>query len=329
MKSVEEVMARLDPKIRKHLQTADSAIIEKQKTPVPTLNDALNGGLAFGRQVLIYGTKSSGKTMMCLQTVAQAQRDGRVCAWVDAEKSYDPKWAARLGVDNESLIYVSANSVNDIVRHVSALIEAEIDIVVIDSISAGLSGAFFDKDGKMKDLEDTGQIGSDAKAWTHAVKMFNYLNENTLIILISQARTHIGNSYTESIPTGGQAVKFFSSTIIKLASNNSTDIKYRKVVKNGKALSVPQGRQIHWKIQYNKTGEPEKTGEYTLYFAGDQVGIDWAADIFNKAASLDIIQRAGTWYTVYGKQLQGADNAIEYIKENEEVFNQLLKDVND
>jgi recombination protein RecA len=100
------------------------------------LNKQLNGGLAYGRQVLIWGNKSAGKSSFCLQMIGQAQKEGKICAWIDSEQSYDPKWAQRLGVDSESLIYSPARTINDMVDVATQLMSAGVDMIVVDSISA-------------------------------------------------------------------------------------------------------------------------------------------------------------------------------------------------
>ena len=186
---MEEILAKLDPKTRARLQLATTVNVEKQKTPSIGLTMSLKGGLGFGRQVLVWGNKSAGKSSFCLQMIGQAQKDGKTCAWIDAEASYDPAWATRLGVDSEKLIYSSAKSINDMVDVAQQLMEAGVDIIVVDSISALLPAIYFEKDSSdLKKLEDTKQIGAEAKDMTHAVKMLNYANKNTLLVLISQQR---------------------------------------------------------------------------------------------------------------------------------------------
>jgi len=104
MTTIEEALAQLDPRIRKNLTTGVGFKTEYQATPSFGLNRALNGGLPYGRQVLIWGSKSSAKSSLCLQMIALAQQEGKLCAWIDAEMSYSEEWAKALGVDTENLI---------------------------------------------------------------------------------------------------------------------------------------------------------------------------------------------------------------------------------
>jgi len=158
---LDEILAKLDPKTRARVQSAQDIHIEKQKTPSIGLTDALKGGFAYGRQVLVWGNKSAGKSSFCLQMIAMAQKDGKTCAWIDAEASYDQAWAEILGVDSSKLIYSPAKTVNDMVDVATKLMDAGVDLIVVDSISALLPAIYFEKDGnEMKDLQDTKQIGA-------------------------------------------------------------------------------------------------------------------------------------------------------------------------
>jgi adenosyl cobinamide kinase/adenosyl cobinamide phosphate guanylyltransferase len=189
---IESVLAKLDPKTRARVQSAQDIKIEKQLTPSIGLNFALRGGLGYGRQALVWGNKSAGKSSFCLQMIALAQKEGKTCAWIDAEASYDQSWAEKLGVDSSSLIYSPAKTINDMVDVATKLMDAGVDLIVVDSISALLPAIYFEKDGnEMKDLQDTKQIGAEAKDMTHAVKMLNYANKNTLLVLISQQRNQV------------------------------------------------------------------------------------------------------------------------------------------
>ena len=170
----EEILASLDPKTRQRIQLATNVSAERQKTPSIGLNMALKGGLGYGRQILIWGNKSAGKSSFCLQMIAQAQKEGKTCAWIDSEHSYDAEWAGKLGVDSSSLIYSQAKTINDMVDIGTQLMDAGVDIIVVDSISALLPAIYFEKDStELKKLEDTKQIGAEAKDMTHAVKMLN------------------------------------------------------------------------------------------------------------------------------------------------------------
>ena len=327
----EEILAKLDPKTRARLQLATTVNVEKQKTPSIGLTMALKGGLGFGRQVLIWGNKSAGKSSFCLQMIGEAQKAGKTCAWIDAEASYDPAWAARLGVDSESLIYSPAKSINDMVDVAQQLMEAGVDIIVVDSISALLPAIYFEKDSSdLKKLEDTKQIGAEAKDMTHAVKMLNYANKNTLLVLISQQRNQFGSMHASHIPTGGMAVKFFSSTVIKLWASEADANAIKSGIQVGdKIIEQKVGRPVNWIIDYNKTGPMGLSGQYDFYFQGDKVGVDSVGEILDVAEMMGIVQKGGAWYTVGEERFQGRTKTVEYIRENPDIQEKLIKEIYD
>ena len=325
----EEILAKLDPKTRARVQIATTVDIEKQKTPSIGLNMALKGGLGFGRQVMIWGNKSSGKSSFCLQMIAEAQKNNKTCAWIDAEASYDANWAAKLGVDSEKLIYSPAKSINDMVDVATQLMEAEVDIIVVDSISALLPAIYFEKDStELKKLEDTKQIGAEAKDMTHAVKMLNYANKNTLLVLISQQRNQFGTMHASHIPTGGMAVKFFSSTVIKLWSSEAEANAIKAGVKVGdKILEQKVGRPVNWIIDYNKLGPMGLSGQYDFYYQGDNLGIDRVGEILDSAEMVGVVQKGGAWYTINEERFQGRNKALEYLRANPDVVELLQEKI--
>ena len=325
----EEILAKLDPKTRKRVQLATEIEIERQKTPSIGLNLALKGGLGFGRQILIWGNKSAGKSSFCLQMIAEAQKAGKTCAWIDAEASYSAEWAERLGVDSSTLIYSPAKTINDMVDVAVQLMEAEVDVIVVDSISALLPAIYFEKDGEeLKNLQDTKQIGAEAKDMTHAVKMLNYANKNTLLVLISQQRNQFGSMHASHIPTGGMAVKFFSSTVIKLWSSEAEANAIKNGVQVGdKIIEQKVGRPVNWIIDYNKLGPPNLSGQYDFYYQGDHIGVDEIGEVLDVAEMMGIVQRGGSWYTIEEERFQGRTKAIEYLRENQDIVNKLKEKI--
>jgi len=325
----EEILARLDPKTRQRIQLATDVSAERQKTPSIGLNIALKGGLGYGRQILVWGNKSAGKSSFCLQMIGMAQKEGKTCAWIDSEHSYDAKWAESLGVDSTSLIYSSAKTINDMVDVATQLMEAGIDIIVVDSISALLPAIYFEKDStELKKLEDTKQIGAEAKDMTHAVKMLNYSNKNTLLVLISQQRNQFGSMHASHIPTGGMAVKFFSSTVIKLWSSEAEANAIKSGIKVGdKILEQKVGRPVNWIIDYNKLGPMGQSGQYDFYYQGDQVGIDSVGEILDAAEMMGVIQKGGAWYTINEERFQGRSKALDYLRDNPDVVKLLQEKI--
>jgi len=332
--TIDEALAMLDPKIRKRLGPAVGIKTEFQATPSPGLNAALGGGFPYGRQVLLWGSKSSAKSSLCLQTIGLAQKEGKLCAWVDAEMSYDQEWAEKLGVDTSQLIYSEARSVNDMVDVVVALLHAGVDMIVIDSISSLLPAVYFEKDStELKDLDRTKQIGAESKDLKHAWMMINYANNQekpALIVAISQARNNITAMYTQSVPTGGNATQFFSSTIVKLFSSSSDNNAVKRKIKVGdKLIEQKVGRRVRWEVQNSKTSAPGESGEYDFMFKGDLTGIDIIGDLVDTAEMMGYVERTGAWYILPdGSKIQGRDSFVTHVRENAELQESLRAKLN-
>jgi recombination protein RecA len=292
---------------------------------------ALKGGFGYGRQVLVWGNKSAGKSSFCLQMIADAQKNGKTCAWIDAEASYSADWAKKLGVDSEKLIYSSAKTINDMVDVATQLMDAGVDLIVVDSISALLPAIYFEKDSSdLKKLEDTKQIGAEAKDMTHAVKMLNYANKNTLLVLISQQRNQFGSMHASHIPTGGMAVKFFSSTVIKLWSSEAEANAIKSGIQVGdKIIEQRVGRPVNWIVDYNKLGPPNLSGQYDFYYQGSTVGVDGVGEVLDVAEMMGIVQKGGAWYTVGEERFQGRSKTVEYLKSNLDVVEKLKEKIYD
>lgn len=329
--SVEDILAQLDPKLRKSV-TLSSEIVSPEKVPTPSyaLNDALGGGFLLGRQVLLWGSKSSAKSSLCLQTVGMAQKAGYTCAWIDAEMSYDDKWAEKLGVDNSQLIYSEARTINDMVDVGTGLMGAGVDIIVIDSMSALLPAVYFEKDSdELKQLENTKQIGAESRDFSNAWKMLNYANNRvkpTLLLVISQARNNISAMYTTQGPQGGMSTKYYSSTIIKLFSSESDNQAIKgKIYSGDKIIEEKIGRKVRWEVQFSKTSPAFQSGEYDFYFRGENIGVDSIADLVDFSESHGLIEKGGAWYTILGERFQGRAKVIEWLRENPGKVEELVK----
>ena len=322
MTTIDEAMAALDPRIRKRLSTGVGFKVDYQPTPSFGLNRALNGGLPYGRQVLVWGSKSSAKSSLCLQTIALAQKEGKLCAWIDAEMSYSEDWAQSLGVDTENLIVSQARTINEMVDVGTNLMNAGVDIIVIDSITSLLPAIYFEKDSdELKQLENTKQIGAESRDFSNAWKMLNYANNKvkpTLLLLISQSRNNISAMYTSQQPSGGQSTKFYSSTIVKLFSSESDNQAIKGKIKIGdKLIEEKVGRKIRWELQFSKTSPGFQSGEYDFYFRGDSVGIDSIGDLVDTAELAGIVERTGAWYVLPdGSKVQGRDSFVNRVKED-------------
>ena len=323
MITVEEVLAQLSPKLRKTVMAGDTIpATQYAATPRFGLNRALNGGLPYGRQVLVWGSKSSAKSSLCLQMIALAQKEGKICAWIDAEMSYDKKWAEGLGVDSSKLIVSQCRTINEMVDVGTNLMQAGVDIIVIDSITSLLPAIYFEKDSdELKQLENTKQIGAESRDFSNAWKMLNYANNKvkpTMLVLISQSRNNISAMYTSQQPTGGQATKFYSSTVIKLFSSESDNQAIKgKIHVGDKLIEEKIGRKIRWELQFSKTSPGFQSGEYDFYFRGDNVGIDSIGDLVDTAEMMGIVERTGAWYVLPdGTKVQGRDGFVNRVRED-------------
>jgi len=321
--TIEDVLSQLDPKLRKAIMSGDSVPdTEYAATPSFGLNRALNGGLPYGRQVLIWGSKSSAKSSLCLQMIGLAQKEGKVCAWIDAEMSYDKKWAEHMGVDTSKLIVSKARTINEMVDVGVNLMEAGVDMIVVDSITSLLPAIYFEKDSdELKQLENTKQIGAESRDFSNAWKMLNYANNKvkpTMLVLISQSRNNISAMYTSQQPTGGQATKFYSSTVIKLFSSESDNQAIKgKIHVGDKLIEEKIGRKVRWELQFSKTSPAFQSGEYDFYFSGDQVGIDSIGDLVDTAELAGLVTRTGAWYQLEdGTKVQGREGFINRVRED-------------
>lgn len=322
MTTIEEALAQLDPKIRKRLSTGAGFTTTHQATPSYGLNRALGGGLPYGRQVLIWGSKSSAKSSMCLQMIALAQEEGKLCAWIDAEMSYSEDWAKKLGVDTDKLIVSQARTINEMVDVGVALMNAGVDLIVVDSITSLLPAIYFEKGtDELKELENTKQIGAESRDFSNAWKMLNYANNKvkpTMLVLISQSRNNINAMYTNQQPSGGQATKFYSSTVIKLFSSESDNQAIKgKIAVGDKLIEEKVGRMIRWEVQFSKTSPAFQSGEYAFYFRGD-VGVDSIGDLVDTAEMMGIVERTGAWYIIPGtdEKLQGKEKFVSRVRED-------------
>jgi recombination protein RecA len=239
--------------------------------------------------------------------------------------SYSEEWAKKLGVDTDKLIVSQARTINEMVEVGTALMNAGVDLIVVDSITSLLPAIYFEKGtDELKELENTKQIGAESRDFSNALKMLNYVNNKvkpTLFILISQSRNNISAMYTSQQPTGGQAAKFYSSTIIKLFSSESDNQAIKgKIAVGDKLIEEKIGRKIRWDLQFSKTSPAFQSGEYDFYFRGDKVGVDAIGDLVDTAELMGIVERTGAWYILPdGSKVQGRDGFVTRVREDLEL----------
>jgi recombination protein RecA len=266
------------------------------------------GGFPRGRVIEIFGPESSGKTTVALHGIAQAQKEGGIAAFIDAEHALDPLYARKLGVDVNNLLVSQPDCGEQALEIAEALVRSgAIDIVVIDSVAALVPRA--ELDGEMGDIH----VGLHARLMSQALrKLTAHISKSrACCIFINQIREKVGVIYgNPETTTGGRALKFYSSMRIEVRKGES--------IKQGTELI---GNRTKAKVVKNKVAPPFKTAEFDIMYG---IGISREGDLLDIASNLDIIQKSGSWYSYQGERLgQGRENAKEYIKNNPEFFQQL------
>ncbi len=263
------------------------------------------GGLPRGRVIEIFGPESSGKTTVALHSIAQAQAEDGMAAFIDAEHALDPLYARKLGVDINNLLVAQPDTGEQALEIAEALVRSgAIDVVVIDSVAALVPKA--ELDGEMGDIH----VGLQARLMSQALrKLTAHIGKSRCCcIFINQIREKVGVIYgSPETTTGGRALKFYSSVRIEVRKGES--------IKQGTELI---GNRTRAKIVKNKVAPPFKTAEFDIMYG---TGISREGDLLDIAAGMDIIQKSGSWYSYEGERLgQGRENAKEYIKNNPEFY---------
>ena len=272
------------------------------------------GGLPKGRIVEIYGPESSGKTTLTLEVIAQCQKMGGTAAFIDAEHALDPIYAERLGVNVDELL-VSQPDTGEQALEVADIMVASggIDILVIDSVAALVPKA--EIEGEMGDHH----VGLQARLMSQALRKItgNVQKSDTLVIFINQIRHKIGVMFGSPETTaGGNALKFYSSVRM--------DIRRIGTVKDG---DEAVGNETRVKVVKNKVSPPFKQAEFQILY---NKGINRLGEIIDKGADLDIIEKAGAWYSYNGEKIgQGKANSIEFLEQNPKLLKTIEKQVID
>jgi recombination protein RecA len=336
MSSFQDFLGNLGPKLAKETQTGDQIHTEIYPTASLTLNEALGGGIGGNRLTLVFGNFSAGKTMLVLQTIGVLQKLGKVCGFVDVEGSYDPVYAESLGVNTSELVVSQVRLASQIEKVCVTWIEAGINFIGIDSISAMMGDALLDKKtGEMKDYEDRGQIGNHSVAVKRLIKglMYSMTGTDCAVVLISQTTTEIGQTYVKQIAEGGKAPGFFSTQVIKLTSSDNDDKQIKGKVKKGSVMvEQPIGRHVEAKVTKNKlNGKQSTTCKYDIYYGGPFRGIDNVGEIIDMAIEQEVITTSGAWAyykkdTPDHKQWNGRPKLIQAMREDTELFELVKKE---
>lgn len=272
------------------------------------------GGLPFGRVVEIYGPESSGKTTLTLSVIAQAQKLGKTCAFIDAEHALDPAYAKNLGVHTDDLIVSQPDTGEQALEVTDMLVRSgAVDVVVIDSVAALVPKA--EIEGEMGDHH----VGLQARLMSQALRKLtgNIKNANCLVIFINQIRIKIGVMFGNPETTsGGNSLKFYSSVRL--------DIRRIGAVKEGDEII---GNETRIKVVKNKVAPPFKQAETQILYG---TGFNFYGELIDLGVKAGLVDKAGAWYAYQGNKIgQGKKNSAAFLEENPKIANELEKSIRD
>ncbi|HVA74336.1 MAG TPA: recombinase RecA [Acidimicrobiales bacterium] len=316
-KALEMAMGQIEKQFGKGAIMRMGENLDMQIEAIPTgalsLDIALGiGGLPRGRIVEIYGPESSGKSTLAMHVVAEAQRNGGICAYVDAEHAMDPVYARAIGVNVDDLLISQPDTGEQALEIADMLIRSgALDVIVIDSVAALTPRAEIEGD-----MGDT-HVGLQARLMSQALrKLTATLNKsNTIAVFINQLREKVGVIYgSPEVTPGGRALKFYSS--IRL------DIRRVESIKDGAEVI---GNRTRVKVVKNKCSPPFRQAEFDIMYGK---GISREGSMLDVAVDLGIVKKSGAWYTYEGEQLgQGRENAKTFLAENLELMIQISEKV--
>jgi recombination protein RecA len=263
------------------------------------------GGIPRGRVSEVFGPESSGKTTICLQIIAEAQKAGGLAAFVDVEHALDPAYAKKLGVDIDNLLVSQPDSGEQALEITETLVRSgAIDVLVVDSVAALVPKA--ELDGEMGDSH----MGLQARLMSQALRKLTgtVSKSRTALIFINQIREKIGVMFgNPETTTGGRALKFYSSVRV--------DIRRIAAIKDGDAVT---GNRTKVKIVKNKVAAPFREAEFDIIYGE---GISREGDVLDLAVANNIVEKSGAWYAYAGERIgQGRENTRTFLKENKDVF---------
>ncbi|MCK4426744.1 MAG: recombinase RecA [Deltaproteobacteria bacterium] len=266
------------------------------------------GGIARGRIMEIFGPESSGKTTLALHMIAEAQKQGGIAAFVDAEHAMDPVYAGKLGVNTDDLLISQPDYGEQALEIVDALVRSgAIDIIVVDSVAALVPKA--EIEGEMGDQH----MGLQARLMSQAMRKLtgNINRTKTALVFINQIRMKIGVMFgSPETTTGGNALKFYSTMRM--------DIRRIAAIKEGADII---GNRTRVKIVKNKIAPPFKTAEFDIYYGE---GISREGSLIDLATAVDVIEKSGAWYSYDGERLgQGRENVRTFLKPHTDIANRI------
>ncbi len=262
------------------------------------------GGLPFGRVVEIYGPESSGKTTLTLQVIAEAQKQGKTCAFVDAEHALDPIYAEKLGVDVDSLLVSQPDTGEQALEITDMLVRSgAVDVIIVDSVAALVPKA--EIEGEMGDSH----VGLQARLMSQALRKLtgSVKQANCLLVFINQIRMKIGVMFgNPETTTGGNALKFYASVRL--------DIRRTGAVKQGDEVI---GNETRVKVVKNKVSPPFRQADFQILYGA---GIYHMGEVIDLGVQQKLIDKSGAWYAYNGDKIgQGKANAAKYLEEHPEI----------
>ena len=270
------------------------------------------GGLPYGRIVEIYGPESSGKTTLTLQVIAEAQRAGKTCAFIDAEHALDPVYAKKLGVNVDALLVSQPDTGEQALEICDMLVRsAAVDVVIVDSVAALTPKA--EIEGDMGDSH----MGLQARLMSQALRKLtaNIKRSNALCIFINQIRMKIGVMFgNPETTTGGNALKFYASVRL--------DIRRIGSVKEGDEIT---GNETRVKVVKNKVAPPFKQAEFIIQYGA---GINKLGELIDLGVAQGLVDKAGAWYAYQGNKIgQGKANAMKFLQDNQTISDEIEKEL--
>jgi recombination protein RecA len=316
-KALSLALAQIDKQYGKGsiMRLGERPVVQMQviQTSSIALDVALGiGGLPRGRVIEIYGPESSGKTTVALHAIANAQRDGGIAAFIDAEHALDPEYARNLGVDTDALLVSQPDTGEQALEITDMLVRSgALSIIVIDSVAALVPRA--EIEGEMGDSH----VGLQARLMSQALRKITgaLSNSGTTAIFINQLREKIGVMFgSPETTTGGKALKFYASVRL--------DVRRIESLKDGTEVV---GNRTRVKVVKNKVASPFKQAEFDIMYGK---GISREGSLIDVGVEQSIIRKAGAWYTYDGDQLgQGKENARNFLKENPDVAAEIEKKI--
>ena len=311
-KAMQQALTQVEKQFGKGaiMRLGESQVVDIDVVPTGclSLDAALGiGGVPRGRVIEMYGPESAGKTMCALNMIAQAQKQGGIAAFIDAEHALDVGFARKLGVDVENLLVAQPDCGEEALEITDTLVRSgALDLIVVDSVAALVPRA--ELEGEMGDA----QMGLQARLMSQALRKLtgSIQKSRTTVIFINQLRMKIGVMFgNPETTTGGRALCFYASVRMDIRSIGN--------IKDGDEVI---GRRTRVKVVKNKVAPPFREAEFDILFRGDDVGISKEGDLLDLGVQHRVVEKSGTWFSYGELRLgQGRENARIFLKENEQI----------